>query len=75
MAYNSCPNTNDVDLWEDDHPAFASQQEMHPAFASQQEKGYVEFTFKRKVEKIIAAHGEGGFMQDQRCMIYIHIYI
>jgi len=29
------------------------------------DEGYVEFTFKRKVEEIIAAHGEGGFMENE----------
>merc|ERR1719334_251883 len=59
VAYNSCPNMDDVDLWENDHPAFESVAALQ-ADLEKQDESYIEYTFRDKVLDIIKDHGSGN---------------
>jgi len=56
MSYNDCPNLGDVDLWEDDHPAFESVEAMTEALND--DDGYIEFTFKRKMLDLLDQYAD-----------------
>merc|ERR1719334_452752 len=58
VAYNSCPNMEDVDLWENDHPAYPSVDALQEDLKKKSDdETYIEFTFKDKVLNIIRDHG------------------
>lgn len=52
-SYNDCPNIGDVDLWENDHPAFMSKEDAAA-------EGFVEFQLRDRALDILDDHAYGG---------------